>query len=215
MVWQRGGSSCLRWEVEVLGAWSHHELVFTGSPRGGGWDSLPCTIHDVVRMWTKPGRRRTSFDSKVLRASRCRTIADGTRPYSVQEHVGGAARSEGMSWSKPVISMAMAMSYVDAGSCVWDPCAGSGSSLVAAQRHGRIWCGAELQPRWADLILRRWEEETGEVAKLEAGPVGLTSPAPALALALQSLPAPVPAARPVPVVRRARSQPRSAALPTA
>ena len=61
-----------------------------------------------------------------------------------------------MSWGKPIIENAIAMAYVPIGSVVWDPCAGSGSSLLAAAQHGRIWRGVEQQPKWCDLIRRRW-----------------------------------------------------------
>jgi adenine-specific DNA-methyltransferase len=41
------------------------------------------------------------------------------------------------------------------GDLVLDPFAGSGSSLVAAARHGRRYCGFELDARYAELAQRR------------------------------------------------------------
>jgi DNA modification methylase len=50
---------------------------------------------------------------------------------------------------------------------VLDPFGGSGSTLIAcekARRHARL---IELDPRYVDVIIRRWQEWTGEVAVLE------------------------------------------------
>jgi DNA modification methylase len=50
---------------------------------------------------------------------------------------------------------------------VLDPFGGSGSTLIACEkagRHGRL---VELDPRYCDVIVRRWQDWTGEVATLE------------------------------------------------
>jgi DNA modification methylase len=50
---------------------------------------------------------------------------------------------------------------------VLDPFLGSGSTLCAAQRVGRRCRGLELDPRYVDLTIRRWQRMTGEAAVLE------------------------------------------------
>jgi len=53
---------------------------------------------------------------------------------------------------------------------VLDPFAGSGSTLVAAQRTGRTCLVGELEPRYADVIVARFEALSGEAAvRLEEG----------------------------------------------
>ena len=50
-----------------------------------------------------------------------------------------------------------------------DPFGGSGSTLIAcekARRHARL---IELDPRYVDVIIRRWQEWTSGVAVLEGG----------------------------------------------
>ena len=44
---------------------------------------------------------------------------------------------------------------------VLDPFAGSGPTLVSAERTGRICFAVELEPRYCDIILVRWEALTG------------------------------------------------------
>jgi DNA modification methylase len=51
---------------------------------------------------------------------------------------------------------------------VLDPFLGSGSTLIAAERTGRCCRGIELDPLYIDVILRRYQRETGESAVLEA-----------------------------------------------
>lgn len=51
-----------------------------------------------------------------------------------------------------------------AGPVVYDPFLGSGTTLIAAERTGRICYGMGIEPKYADVILRRWEAETGQTA---------------------------------------------------
>jgi DNA modification methylase len=53
------------------------------------------------------------------------------------------------------------------GDVVLDPFAGSGTTLIAAEKSGRRACLMELDPKFADVIVRRWEEYTGGKAVLE------------------------------------------------
>ncbi len=52
------------------------------------------------------------------------------------------------------------------GEIVLDPFLGSGSTLIAADRAGRVCRGIELDPLYADVIIRRYEAATGEAAVL-------------------------------------------------
>lgn len=159
-VWHRSKDAYL-WMAQTFAGneWGVHGLVFTGGVRGQHNSTLPCCMHDFVAIWRRKWwseKTAAALDAAVIRASGCKRTVDD-RPVSWQEHVGGVLTgAESMSWGKPVLENAIVMAYVPAGSVVWDPCAGSGSSLIAAATHGRLWYGAEMQPRWADLIRRRW-----------------------------------------------------------
>jgi DNA modification methylase len=47
------------------------------------------------------------------------------------------------------------------GGIVFDPFLGSGTTVIAAHRTGRRCYGMELDPLYVDLVIRRWEAETG------------------------------------------------------
>lgn len=52
-----------------------------------------------------------------------------------------------------------------AGDAILDPFLGSGSTLIAAEQLGRRCFGIEIEPRYVDVAVRRWEEFTGEKAE--------------------------------------------------
>jgi DNA modification methylase len=51
------------------------------------------------------------------------------------------------------------------GDRVLDPFLGSGSTLIAAERTGRVGLGIELDPRYVDVAIRRWQRLTGKSAQ--------------------------------------------------
>lgn len=53
------------------------------------------------------------------------------------------------------------------GELVYDPFLGSGTTLAAAETCGRACCGLELDPRYADVVVERWQGLTGKSATLE------------------------------------------------
>ena len=44
---------------------------------------------------------------------------------------------------------------------------GSGSTLIACEKTGRVCRMMELSPRYVDVIVRRWQDFTGQEATLE------------------------------------------------
>ena len=52
------------------------------------------------------------------------------------------------------------------GDVIIDPFLGSSSTLIASQKTGRVCYGIELDPHYVDLIIKRFETETGQAAVL-------------------------------------------------
>ena len=50
------------------------------------------------------------------------------------------------------------------GDLVLDLFLGSGSTLIAAERSGRVCFGMELSPLYCDIAVARWEQFTGQRA---------------------------------------------------
>ena len=54
------------------------------------------------------------------------------------------------------------------GNVVLDPFGGSGTTLIAAEKSGRLARLIELDPKYVDVIVRRWQDWTGKRATREA-----------------------------------------------
>jgi len=54
------------------------------------------------------------------------------------------------------------------GDVVMDPFGGSGTTLIAAEKTGRLARLIELDPKYVDVIVRRWQDWTGQQATREA-----------------------------------------------
>lgn len=69
---------------------------------------------------------------------------------------------------KPVkLILAQLHNSLPVGGIVYDACAGSGSTLIAAEhRHARAYV-VELDPHYCDVIAKRWQELTGQTPERE------------------------------------------------
>lgn len=70
---------------------------------------------------------------------------------------------------KPSPVMDWCCSFIDKGAKILDVFAGSGSTLLAADRAGQTGYGIELDPKYVDVILDRLEKQTGLKAELVNG----------------------------------------------
>ncbi len=66
---------------------------------------------------------------------------------------------------KPVELVARALENSSRrGNLVFEPFAGSGTTLIAAERTGRRCAAIELEPKYVQVIIERWEKLTGNKA---------------------------------------------------
>jgi DNA modification methylase len=66
---------------------------------------------------------------------------------------------------KPVALVADAIMDCSArGEIVLDCFLGSGTTLIAAERTGRLCYGIEIEPAYVDTVIRRWQAFTGDHA---------------------------------------------------
>ncbi|WP_294390507.1 site-specific DNA-methyltransferase [uncultured Sphingomonas sp.] len=71
---------------------------------------------------------------------------------------------------KPVAMIADALRDVsNRGELILDPFGGSGSTLIAAEKTGRCARLLEIDPIYCDVIIRRWQKQTGKTAILADG----------------------------------------------
>lgn len=74
----------------------------------------------------------------------------------------------GHSSQKPVDLMGRPIkNHTTEGGSVYDPFSGSGSTLIAAEQLNRKCYGLEIEPRYCDVIILRWQNLTGRKAIIE------------------------------------------------
>ncbi|MEL7136237.1 MAG: DNA methyltransferase [Pseudomonadota bacterium] len=126
----------------------------------GGMGSLYRSQHELIPVFRKPGARHRN-NIELGKHGRNRT--------NVWDYTGVQARRDELKLHptvKPVGMMADAIMDVTArGEWVLDPFAGSGSTLLAAEQTGRKAACIELDPKYIDVIIRRFQDSTGQPAK--------------------------------------------------
>jgi DNA modification methylase len=59
------------------------------------------------------------------------------------------------------------LNHAKRGELIYEPFLGSGTTLAAAELTERVCCGLELDPKYVDVVVQRWEQLAGKKAKLE------------------------------------------------
>jgi len=60
------------------------------------------------------------------------------------------------------------LNHTKRGQIVYEPFLGSGTTLIAAEMTERICYGIELDPKYCDVVLKRWQDFTGKQATLDS-----------------------------------------------
>jgi site-specific DNA-methyltransferase (adenine-specific) len=151
---------CLIWVKNslVLGRqdyqWQHEPCLY------GAKTPQPTELTETVQRehetaiygWTKDAAHTWNNDRKQT------TVLYFDRPSKSEEHPT----------MKPVALFAYLMqNSTNREARVYDPFMGSGTTLMAAEQLGRIAYGMELDPRFVDVIVKRWETLTGQTATLK------------------------------------------------
>ena len=128
----------------------------------GGMGSLYRSKHEMVAVFARRGAKHTN-NIQLGRFGRNRT--------NVWDYPGMARQREELAMHPTVKPTAMVMDAIKdvtaRDGVVLDPFGGSGSTLLAAEGCGRSARLIELDARYCDLIIRRFEDVTGKSALLE------------------------------------------------
>lgn len=171
---------CLIWVKNqfVLGRqdyqWQHEPILYGWRPDGphqflGGrkqgtvWEDLPVTIQDdgedkliCVTLGT---------EQVVIRARAAEVVSQASDSLMTTWRFEKPLRNGEHPTMKPIPLCARAIQNSSRpDEIVLDSFGGSGSTLMAAEQTGRFCCTMELDPVYVDVIIRRWQEYTGQKA---------------------------------------------------
>lgn len=139
------------------------------SKPSGGMGALFRSQHEMFFVW-KSGRGRHQNNVELGRNGRNRTNVWSYPGIAAFRHSEGGDLLGDHPTSKPVALVADAILDVSKrGDLVIDPFMGSGTTIIAAERVGRTAFGMDLDPRFIDATIRRFEKLTGQVALHESG----------------------------------------------
>jgi DNA modification methylase len=92
---------------------------------------------------------------------------EGGNPSTVWEVPSAEIETNEHPTSKPNRLFAIPMQlHTSANALCYEPFSGSGSQLIAAEQLGRRCYAIELEPRFVDVAISRWEKLTGQKAEV-------------------------------------------------
>ena len=140
----RGACHDIGWQVRECLIWKKNVMVL--GRQDYQWQHEPC-----LYGWQGGGSHAWYSDRKQT------TILEFDRPTRSKEH--------------PTMKPVALFDYLiknssKAGDIVLDSFGGSGTSIMACEQNGRRCYTMELDPRYVDVIIQRWENFTGQQAVL-------------------------------------------------
>lgn len=133
----------------------------------GGMGSFYRSQHELVFVF-RNGKEQHRNNVRLGQYGRNRTNVwqyAGANTFSKQTDEGNLLAQHPT--PKPVAMVADALLDCSArGDLVLDAFLGSGSTLIAAERTGRVCHGIELDPIYVDTAVKRWQRHTGDQATL-------------------------------------------------
>lgn len=131
---------------------------------GGGMGSLYRSAHELIYVW-KAGRTRHRNNVELGRHGRNRSNIFRYPGIGTFRHSDEGDMLQLHSTVKPARMIAdMILDVTARGDIVIDGFLGSGTTIIAAERVGRRCFGVELDPGYADVVIRRFERHSGEAA---------------------------------------------------
>lgn len=131
----------------------------------GGMGSLYRSQHELVFVF-KAGDAPHTNNIQLGRFGRNRTNVwqyPGANSFARKTEEGNLLAMHPT--VKPIALVAdVLLDASDRGEAVLDPFLGSGTTLLAAEGTGRVCYGMELEPKYVDVAIRRWQRKTGQVA---------------------------------------------------
>jgi DNA modification methylase len=155
------GPNSAYFEVAFLAqGWRWHErLIWVKDSLVLGHSDYHLRHEPILFGYTKGGGRRGRGGAGWYGGNAETSVLEFDRPKSNREHPT----------MKPIPLVAYCIqNSAPINGIVADPFAGSGTTLLAAEQTGRIGYGIEIDPKYADVICRRFETMTGTKPILES-----------------------------------------------
>ena len=136
--------------IDIAGLAPKHQIAWVKDRMVFGRSDYHYQHESIIYGW-KPGAGHYFIDDRTQT-----TVWECPRPSASKEHPT----------MKPIPLIERCIKNSSKrGWLVFDPFLGSGTTLIAADNLGRKCYGMEIDPRYCDVIVERWETLTGETAQ--------------------------------------------------
>ena len=122
------------------------------------------TDEGIIRDGKDRGERRTV---KNTRGKSDYQPMDGAKHLATVESFPNTCQNDSHAHGKPVQWIEAVFNGLG-GELFLDLFGGSGTSIIACEKTGRACCTMELDQKYCDVIVKRWQDFTGQQATLEA-----------------------------------------------
>lgn len=155
LVWAKNAATLSRSDYN----WRHEAILYGWKPGAAHYFAFNFTETTVVDQADNLGKlgvkELRELVVQLLRREATTSVIYEDKPIRSIEHPT----------MKPVALLTRLMANsTRRGEVVLDPFGGSGSTLIAAEKLGRKARLCELEPKFADVIIRRWQDWTGHQA---------------------------------------------------
>ena len=150
------------------------------------WEGLHPNMEDVQKYGVTEGMRRKGVNSKQKQSASNASLQKSSGGGK-EIHDAVSSNTNGMAYPSNVLSLGknrdalghgaaypvglplfFINAYTDPSDIVFDPFMGSGTTLMASEKAGRIGYGMEISPMYCDIIIKRWQDFTGKDATIES-----------------------------------------------
>jgi hypothetical protein len=140
--------------------WRTRTIPKKGDPGDETWGNVPMEQRWHVGTWMVP-----SYDPELDRIY----IGTSVTIPAPKFILGGSAEPKfDHPTQKPLELMRRPiLNHTRRGALVYEPFRGSGTTLAAAELTGRVCYASELDPKYADVAIERWQGLCGQQAKLD------------------------------------------------
>ena len=153
-----------------------NQIIWVKSVASMGWGDYRWK-HEPILYASRDGKKVPFFGDRAEYTTWEEELTDAQLLKRVKKMIDREEKGESTVWKlrrevnydhptqKPLQLMRIALwNSTSSEDVVLDPFLGGGSTLIAAEDTSRICFGMELDPKWIDVIIKRWEKQTGKKA---------------------------------------------------
>ena len=156
-IFSRGGGVFGFLDSLYKSGYGYHNIVNLGPAHGVAEETLPANTHEIIHIF----RKKKIFNNKDV-INLTYGGEDRIKATSVLKYGRPTLGEYYYKYAKPIgVLDFLILAYSNPDDIVCDFFAGSGTTLISAEKNNRISINIEIEPKFCQLIINRWTNYTG------------------------------------------------------